>query len=75
MHIFICFQIPNETNIVGTVDLLYKLYKIFEFEPAAYVKLLIDFLDFFVYDNEEISSARLTKEMHVLGDKLRNMSI
>ncbi|XP_031639265.1 uncharacterized protein LOC116351316 [Contarinia nasturtii] len=71
----ILISVPKDEDIVGTIDLLYKLYKIFNIEPAGLTKAFIDFLDYFIYDNEDISSAKITKEMHDLGDKLKSLSV
>lgn len=67
---------PVTFDIVGTMDLVYKLHKIFAIEPHIHLKRWMDFLDYFVYGNDDaVDSGAINQVMHDLGDKLLQMSI
>lgn len=67
---------PENSDIIDTLDLLYKVYKIFGMESSALVKRLLNFLDHFVYENEgAVTPNAINKQMHQLGDKLLNLSL
>lgn len=69
-------QIPESFGMIGTLDLLYKIHKIFDIEPHTHCKRLIHFLDFFVYNNEsEDDNGFIDEQMHNLGDKLLQLSL
>lgn len=73
---YLLLQIPESFGIVGTLDLLYKIHKIFDIEPHTHCKRLIHFLDFFVYRNEsDIDDGFIDKAMHDLGDNLLRLSL
>lgn len=61
-------------NVIGTIDIYYKIHKVFSIDPHSHTKNLIDFLDYFVYEihNEK---ADINRKLHEIGDKLLKMSI
>lgn len=65
------FQISKEFGIVKALDLWYKIHKLFKIEPSTAVKRLMDFLDYFIFENDTVDTGLLDRQMHDLGDKLR----
>lgn len=70
------FQIPETFGIIGTLDVFYKVHKIFEIGPHTHCKRLMDFLDYFVYRNEDdIDDGFVDNNMRELGEKLLHLSV